>query len=57
MKKIKQTRKSKQILHIKKDGSREVEQIINYLPRAATELIELATVGEDDEGNLSITEN
>jgi len=27
------------------------------IPSAATELIKLATVGEDDEGNLSITEN
>lgn len=27
------------------------------IPSAAAELIKFATVGEDDEGNLSITEN
>lgn len=28
-----------------------------YIPGATTELIELATIGEDDESNLSITED
>ena len=39
-------------------GQKE-EQITNFelLPRGATELIELATVGEDNKGNFSITQN
>lgn len=28
-----------------------------YIPGSAAELIELATVGEDDDGNLSITKD
>lgn len=33
----------------------KIKYIYIYVPRAAAKLIELSTVGEDDEGNFCIT--
>jgi len=53
---IGQQRKS-DFQYLTKRRNRKKRINTHCIPRAATELIKLATVGEDDEGNLSITEN
>ena len=57
-KKKKKKKRDPSYMCIYSQGQKE-EQITNFelLPRGATELIELATVGEDNKGNFSITQN
>ena len=57
-KKKKKKKRDPSYMGIYSQGQKE-EQITNFelLPRGATELIELATVGEDNKGNFSITQN